>query len=277
MHIVVISHVTLDGVMQGPGRPDEDTRDGFTNGGWAAARSDDAVQQAWGERLSRSRADSCFRRRTYEDVLGYWNTQDSPFKDALNQAPKYVASTSHPHPEVAKLNPAHRRHSRRQSPALSPRRATTSTSWAAAPSSKRTQRPAASSTSTCCPIHPIVLGHGRRLFGAGFPPAGIRASPASRATTGTGVVIATYRRSPSAWTPFGDTTPRGELPSTSRPGNGAFVATPAAAGPWSPDAQHGGPPSALAAWVIEQHQAERRPSAWPGSPSTSSAPSRSAS
>lgn len=37
-------------------------------------------------------------------------------------------------------------------------------------------------------------------------------------------------------------------------GNGAFVATPATAGPWSPDAQHGGPPSALAAWVIEQHE-----------------------
>ena len=33
-----------------------------------------------------------FGRRTYEDLLGYWNTQDSPFKDALNNAPKYVAS-----------------------------------------------------------------------------------------------------------------------------------------------------------------------------------------
>src|SRR5205814_6867130 len=37
-------------------------------------------------------------------------------------------------------------------------------------------------------------------------------------------------------------------------GNGTFVATPATAGPWAPDAQHGGPPSALAAWVIEQHE-----------------------
>ena len=40
MRIVVINHVTLDGVMQGPGRPDEDTRDGFTHGGWATSRSD---------------------------------------------------------------------------------------------------------------------------------------------------------------------------------------------------------------------------------------------
>ena len=95
MRIVVITHVTLDGVMQGPGRPDEDTRDGFTHGGWAAARSDTEIQQAWGERLTRS-SGFLFGRRTYEDVLGYWNTQDSPFKEALNQAAKYVASTGTP-------------------------------------------------------------------------------------------------------------------------------------------------------------------------------------
>ena len=91
MRIVVINHVTLDGVMQSPGRSDEDTRDGFTHGGWAAARGGD-VQQAWGERLSHS-SGFLLGRRTYEDVLGYWNTQDSPFKAALNQAPKYVASS----------------------------------------------------------------------------------------------------------------------------------------------------------------------------------------
>src|SRR6266542_1131431 len=66
--VIVINHITLDGVMQAPGRADEDTRDGFENGGLLLGR------------------------RTYEDLLAYWNTQDSPFKDALNNAPKYVAS-----------------------------------------------------------------------------------------------------------------------------------------------------------------------------------------
>jgi hypothetical protein len=47
MRIVVLNHVTLDGVMQGPGRPDEDTRGGFTHGGWAEPNGDDVMGRAW--------------------------------------------------------------------------------------------------------------------------------------------------------------------------------------------------------------------------------------
>ena len=54
MDILVINHVTLDGVMQGPGRPDEDARDGFTKGGWATERSDAVVGQALGRHLGRA-------------------------------------------------------------------------------------------------------------------------------------------------------------------------------------------------------------------------------
>jgi dihydrofolate reductase len=89
-----MNHVTLDGVLQAPGRPDEDRRDGFEHGGWAAAGSaDPVVGQALGTRMQRSRG-LLLGRRTYEDLLSYWNTQDSPFKDALNNAPKYVVSTT---------------------------------------------------------------------------------------------------------------------------------------------------------------------------------------
>jgi dihydrofolate reductase len=91
MRIVVINHVTLDGVMQGPGRPDEDTRDGFEHGGWSIPGNDEVMGTALGERMARS-GGLLFGRRTYEDLLAYWNTQDSPFKDALNSTPKYVAS-----------------------------------------------------------------------------------------------------------------------------------------------------------------------------------------
>ena len=47
--IVVMNHVTLDGVMQGPGRPDEDTRGGFAHGGWAVPHSDEAMVAKMGE------------------------------------------------------------------------------------------------------------------------------------------------------------------------------------------------------------------------------------
>ena len=95
--IVVMNHVTLDGVMQGPGRPDEDTRGGFTKGGWGSATAGEAAGQAMGERMAAGGglAGWLFGRRTYEELLSYWNQQpDSPFGSMLNSARKYVASTT---------------------------------------------------------------------------------------------------------------------------------------------------------------------------------------
>jgi len=97
MRIVVMNHMTVDGVMQSPGRVDEDTRDGFVQGGWATSRSDDLVGQAMGERMAAGGglAGWLFGRRTYDDVLGHWNSvADSPFAEALNNTRKYVASTT---------------------------------------------------------------------------------------------------------------------------------------------------------------------------------------
>jgi len=91
--VIVMNNVTLDGVMQGPGRPDEDTRGGFDRGGWAAAHSDDALVAKMGERMAGDHA-FLFGRRTYEDLLLTWNDRGGPFKDALNDTPKYVASSS---------------------------------------------------------------------------------------------------------------------------------------------------------------------------------------
>jgi dihydrofolate reductase len=89
--VIVVNHVTLDGVMQGPGRPDEDTRDGFERGGWAFPRGDEAMVAKMGERMGGDRA-FLFGRRTYEQLLASWNAQGGPFKDALNSTRKYVAS-----------------------------------------------------------------------------------------------------------------------------------------------------------------------------------------
>ena len=97
--IVVMNHVTLDGVMQGPGRPDEDTRGGFTQGGWGQRSTEpgDAAGGAMGERMAAGGglAGWLFGRWTYDQLLSHWNSQpDSPFAPALNNTPKYVASTS---------------------------------------------------------------------------------------------------------------------------------------------------------------------------------------
>jgi dihydrofolate reductase len=77
--VVVINHVTLDGVMQAPGRPDEDTRGGFAHGGWAVPRGDDVIVAKAGERMGSDRA-FLFGRRTYEQLLSSWNAQGGPFK-----------------------------------------------------------------------------------------------------------------------------------------------------------------------------------------------------
>jgi dihydrofolate reductase len=94
MRVVVINHVTLDGVMQGPGRPDEDTRDGFSHGGWAIPGSDEVMGRALGERMGKPEGGLLLGRWSYEEMLTSWNKQGGPFKDALNHAPKWVASTS---------------------------------------------------------------------------------------------------------------------------------------------------------------------------------------
>jgi dihydrofolate reductase len=195
MRIVVISHVTLDGIMQGPGRPEEDTRDGFTHGGWAAERAgDDDIMKAWGERLAAS-AGFLFGRRTYQDVLGYWNTQDSPFRDALNNAPKYVASNTRteplPWPNSTLLSgdiPA----------AVTELRETPGDDLHVMGSGALIQSlgPLGLIDEYMLSIHPLVLGTGRRLFADGFPPATFDLIGTTPTTTG--VIIATYRSDPVA-------------------------------------------------------------------------------
>src|SRR6185312_15041098 len=104
MRIVVITHVTLDGVMQGPGRPDEDTRNGFHHGGWATANNDGVMGATLGKWMS-GRHSLLLGRRSYEDMLAAWNQMGGPFKDALNNTPKYVASRN-PQTQLAWPNSA---------------------------------------------------------------------------------------------------------------------------------------------------------------------------
>jgi dihydrofolate reductase len=91
--MIVINHLTLDGVMQAPGRPDEDRRGGFEYGGWAQADNDAVMGQALGEGMTQSGA-LLFGRRTYEDFAAFWPKQPepNPFTAVLNNVQKYVVS-----------------------------------------------------------------------------------------------------------------------------------------------------------------------------------------
>jgi dihydrofolate reductase len=91
--VIVMNAMSLDGVMQGPGRPDEDTRGGFAHGGWGVPYADEAAVAKMGERMGEDRA-FLFGRRTYEQLLSSWNARGGPFKDALNRADKFVASSN---------------------------------------------------------------------------------------------------------------------------------------------------------------------------------------
>ena len=85
--VIVMNSVTLDGVMQGPGRPDEDTRDGFTLGGWAVPGSDELMVTKMGERMGEEQA-FLFGRRTYEDLLASWNAHGRPVQGCAEQYPE---------------------------------------------------------------------------------------------------------------------------------------------------------------------------------------------
>src|SRR5690242_8981342 len=90
--ITTFTYLSLDGVMQSPARHDEDCRNGFDRGGWAANFGDSVLGEAIGESMARSGA-LLLGRRTYEDFYRVWpNRKDNPFTPVLNNTLKYVAS-----------------------------------------------------------------------------------------------------------------------------------------------------------------------------------------
>jgi dihydrofolate reductase len=106
MKLTTTTNVTVDGVMQGLGGPDEDRRGGFERGGWALPLFDNDNEAAAFLGQVYQRADAfLFGRRTYEIFAGSWGTWpdpgDSPIWTALNTRPKYVASTTLTDPQWA--------------------------------------------------------------------------------------------------------------------------------------------------------------------------------
>src|ERR1700722_2728457 len=88
----IIEHISLDGVIQAPGGPEEDTGSGFKHGGWSAPHHDaeagKAIMEAHGDVF-----DLLLGRRTYDIFSGFWpKAPKSPMADSLNTATKYVAT-----------------------------------------------------------------------------------------------------------------------------------------------------------------------------------------
>lgn len=188
--LAVIEHLTLDGVMQAPGRCDEDIRDNFAHGGWAVAGNDEVMAQEMGKGMTPG-GSLLFGRRTYEDFAAYWpNQPDNPYTEVLNKAQKYVASTTLREPlpwansTVIDGDAA---------AAVRALKQDSDTDIGVLGSGELVHTLAAHDLvdTYVLMIHPIVLGSGKRLF-----PGGQRHDLrlVHSVTTTTGVVLATYAR-----------------------------------------------------------------------------------
>jgi dihydrofolate reductase len=188
--VTAIENVTLDGVMQAPGRPDEDTRDGFEHGGWAIPYQDEVVARVMGERMAEP-GPLLLGRRTYEDFFSYWPHQtDNPFTDVLNSLPKYVVSTTLTEPlpwanstlldgDAVEAVTALKRESSQDIGVLGSGQLL------------QTLMRHGLVDEYVLSIHPLVLGSGRRMFTDDGRRTRLRLVDAIPTTTG--VVIATYR------------------------------------------------------------------------------------
>lgn len=188
--IVVFNSVTLDGVMQAPGRPDEDVRGDFNQGGWAMPYAE-SVFEVIGERVA-DPGPLLLGRRTYEDFASVWPHMptENPYTTVINNCQKYVASTTLQEPL-----------SWNNSTLLGGDLAEAVAKLAAQPGPDITVLGSGELVQALMRqnlideyvllIHPLVLGEGRRLFPEGSPDVTLRL--VDSVSTTTGVMIATYR------------------------------------------------------------------------------------
>jgi dihydrofolate reductase len=191
-NIVISEFLTLDGVMQAPGSSDEDREGGFEHGGWQMPYNDDVAGEAIAKGMS-EKGGYLLGRKTYEIFAAFWPNQpsDDPIASALNNLPKYVTSRTLQKPlkwnnstlidgdvaeEVAKL---------KQQPGKN-----LMVIGSGALAQTLMQHDLIDEYQLM--VHPLVLGSGKRLF----PDGGMKIplKLVDMKTTGTGVLILTYRR-----------------------------------------------------------------------------------
>jgi dihydrofolate reductase len=190
--LVVLSFVTLDGVMQAPGGPEEDASGGFKYGGWVVGYWDDFLGKVMDAQMAEP-FDLLLGRRTYEIFAGYWphaKSEDQPLADRLNEAKKYVVSKT-----LGKLEWKNstlikgdvvdeiRKLKKQDGPEIQVHG-----------SSNLIQTLLKSDLvdEFRLKIFPVTVGMGKRLFGEGTIPASFKLLESKVSTTG--VVVATYVR-----------------------------------------------------------------------------------
>jgi dihydrofolate reductase len=186
--LIVLTFLTLDGVMQAPGGPEEDPSDGFEHGGWAVGYFDDELGAAMGESMAPP-FDLVLGRKTYEIFAAHWPHTDDPGAEELNSATKNVASTTLTELEW-------------QNSKLIEGDVADSVQALKAQDGPELQVHGSANLIQTLLAHglidelrlkifPLVLGSGKRLFGGGTVPAGFEI--ASSRILSSGVIVAYYR------------------------------------------------------------------------------------
>jgi dihydrofolate reductase len=189
--VVVTNSLTLDGVMQAPGRPDEDRRGGFEHGGWAGPYQDPVMAEEMGKGMAKA-GPLLIGRRTYEDFYSVWpNRKDpNPFTEVLNNAQKYVASTTLEEP-LPWINSTLLKGDAAETVARLKEQPGKDIALLGSGELVRSLMRANLVDEFVLLIHPLILGSGRRLFPDDGPFAPLQL--VDSVTTTKGVVIATYR------------------------------------------------------------------------------------
>ncbi len=187
--LTVLTFITLDGVMQAPGGPEEDTTGGFKHGGWSAGYWDDFLGGVMAEQMAEP-FDLLLGRKTYEIFAAYWPYMNDPTAAKINSARKYVVSTTLRELEwnnstlikgniVQEINKL----KGQSGPELQVHGSSNLV---------QTLMKHDLVDEFLLKIFPITLGTGKRLFGEGTIPAGFKLVDSKASTKG--VIVANYER-----------------------------------------------------------------------------------
>lgn len=183
--IIVLEFITLDGVIQGPGAPEEDTEGGFKHGGWIAPYSDEVGDKVMEKQLEP--ADLLLGRKTFDIWENYWPTH-ADIWPGVNEVTKFVLSKTR---EKSDWNNCVFIESVEDIEKLKNSEGSDIKIWGSSQLVQLLLKHDLVDELNLM-IHPVILGEGKKLFADGSAPAAFTLTESTVTTTG--VIIATYKR-----------------------------------------------------------------------------------